>query len=120
MERAVVWACTDKKLRGGWKTERIREKGQSIDGERNIRDRERRRVTGPRQRDGERKNLVMGSRPEGQGKTGGRTAGYRKQVRDREPESGILQKRAGWGSGRWRREATRATEKMGTESGTEK
>ena len=54
----------------------------------------------------------MGSRPEGQGKTGGRTEGYRKQVRDREPESWILRKREGRGAGRRDRETMRATERM--------
>ena len=54
----------------------------------------------------------MGSRPEGQGKTGGRTEGYRKQVRDRETESGILRKREGQGAGCWDRETMRATEIM--------
>ena len=44
------------------------------------------------------KNIVMGSRPEGQGKTGGRTEGYRKQVRDWQPESRMLQKRQEMGS----------------------
>ena len=69
-------------------------------------------MTGPRQREGERKKVLMGSRPEGQGKTGGRTEGYRKQMRDREPESWILRKREGRGAGHRDRETMRATERM--------
>ena len=37
-----------------------------------------------------KKGVMMGSRPEGQGKTRGRTEQQRKQVRDWEPERRIL------------------------------
>ena len=65
-----------------------------------------------REREQGEEKILMGSRPEGQGKTGGRTEGYRKQVRDREPESWILRKREGRGAGHRDRETMRATERM--------
>jgi len=68
-------------------TERERERERQRDRERQ-RERERQR---DREREKDReKEVMMGSMPEGQGKTRGRTEQQRKQVRDWEPERRIL------------------------------